>query len=43
VNTDNIGISVRLLWKEILIFHGLDPGLGHAVGKERFDLTDDSF
>lgn len=42
-NSDDVAIRIWLLWKELLIFHGLDPGLGHAVGKERFELTDDSF
>ncbi len=41
-NTDHVVIRIRLLWKEILVFHGLVPGLGDTVGNDHFDLADDS-
>lgn len=41
-NTDDVVIRIRLLWEEILVLHGLIPGLGHTVGVDYFYLSDDS-
>ncbi len=41
-NSDNVVIRIRLLWKEILVLHGLVPGLGHAIRAVDLDLCDDS-
>lgn len=41
-NSDDVVIRIRLLWKEILVLHGLVSGLRSTVGKDHFDFSDSS-